>query len=137
MVVRVTLTCLYNESVCDVHLTQILIKCQILLWCEIFHFAFQGDLMLVKYVGENCTLVRNRYVGEELCVLVKKFHQHSYPWNGWMLVKVCWGKVMLAKKFSMLVKLYVGEDKTQSFALSKTCMLVKIFHQHTDFYSPT
>ena len=38
-----------------------------------------GDLMLVKYVGENCTLVKNRYVGEELCMLVKKFHQHSYP----------------------------------------------------------
>ena len=44
---------------------------------------------------------------------------------------------MLVKKISMLVKLYVGEDKTQLFALSKTCMLVKIFHQHTDFSSPT
>ena len=30
--------------------------------------------MLVKYVGENCTLVKNRYDGEEICMLVKKFH---------------------------------------------------------------
>ena len=27
-------------------------------------FTMLGDLMLVKYVGENCMLVKTRYVGE-------------------------------------------------------------------------
>ena len=81
-----------------------------------------GDLMLVKYVGENCTLVKNRYVGEELCMLVK-FHQHSYPWNGWMLVKVCWWKVMLAKKISMF-------SPTYPKFFTNILFFTNIFHQH-------
>ena len=76
-----------------------------------------GDLMLVKDVGEICMLVKTRYVGEKIGMLVKNFHQHPGPKNRLMLVKdvgeICMlvKKSMLVKKFIMLMKGMLAKTK--------------------------